>query len=309
MDQEMPWTAEDAFQATGDSFFTNEVLTDAFKAAKKFLCLPFVIKLTESFADTRMIQCGVSAADFKIWEKPSQYGTYVIGADPIFGSSPDRDNGVISVFRCYADGCEQVAEFASPGVTTFQFAWVLAFIAGLYRDVYLVLEMNGPGTPVYQELGQLKQKLAQISPSDDPDMRNCLMHMKDFLYRRADSLSGNVMLQWQTSPRTREQMLHKFHLGLESKRVEIKSLLCLEEARHMKIENDGYIGAPPSKHDDRIFGAAMAYWGWDTNVRPKMLSSRMTKDTVRRMQETGTADPIGGLVNKFLKNAKIDVPQ
>jgi hypothetical protein len=309
MDQEMPWTAEDAFIATGDSFFSNEALTDAFKFAKQCLCLPFVIKLTDNFQDIRMFQSPVDMASFKIWEKPSEMGTYVIGADPIFGSSPDRDSGVISVFRCYADCVEQVAEFSSQQVSPFQFAWTLAFIAGLFKHVTLVLEMNGPGGPVYQELGQLKQKLAEIAPGEDNDMRNCLLHMKNFLYRRSDSLSGGVLLQWKSSPDIREQMLHKMHLGIESKRMIIKSLLCLEEARHMKIESDGYIGAPPSKHDDRVFGAGLAYWGWDTNVRAKLHSQGMSKARVRQIEATGSIDPVDGLVRKFLNNAKIDVPQ
>jgi hypothetical protein len=309
MDQEHPWTAEDAFQATGKTFFGTEILTECFRRAKKYLCLPFVIRLTENFADTRMSQCDIKSCDLKIWEKPSKHGTYVIGADPVFGSGPERDSGVISIFRCYADCCVQVAEFASSSVSTFQFAWVMAFLAGLYKDVYLILEMNGPGTPVFQELNQLKQKLASIPHSTDNDFRNCLVHMKNFLYSRADSLSGGVLLQWQTSPRTREQMLHKLQLGVESHRMEIKSMMCLEEARHMVIESDGYIGAPPSKHDDRIFGAAMAYWGWDTNVRPKMLAQRMTKASVDHLEATGTLDPVNGLVTKFLKDAKINVPQ
>lgn len=309
MDQEMPWMPEDAFIATGDSFFKSEPLTRAFKIAKKSLCLPFTIKLTENFADTRMHQCPVEHAELKIWQKPSIHGKYVIGADPIFGSSPDRDNGVISVYRCFADCCEQVAEFASPAVSTFQFAWVLAFIAGLYKEVYLVLEMNGPGTPVFGELKQLKQKLATLAPTDDLDLRNCLKHMKDFLYRRADSLSGGVLLQWQTSPRTREHILHNLGVGLESNRCRPKSLLMLEECRTMVIESDGYIGAPPSKRDDRVFGSALAYQGWDSNVRPQMLASGMTRDMVMRLEETGTLDPVNGLVNKFLKTAKINVPQ
>lgn len=309
MDQEMPWMPDDAFIATGDSFFKTEPLTKAFKIAKKSLCLPYNIRVTDNFADTRMMQCAVDIAEFKIWEKPSKHGKYIIGADPIFGSSPDRDNGVISVYRGYADCCEQVAEFASPSVSTFQFAWILAFIAGLYGDVYLVLEMTGPGTPVFGELKQLKQKLASIAPTDDFDIRNCLRHMKDFLYRRADSLSGNVLLQWQTSPRTREHILHNMGVGIESNRCRIRSLMCLEEARHMVIESDGYIGAPPSKRDDRVFGTALAYEGWDKNVRPQMLASGLTKDMVMRMEETGTSDPVNSLVSKFLTNAKIDVPQ
>lgn len=309
MDQEMPWTAEDAFISTGNSFFTNEVLTVCMKEARKSLCMPFIIKLTDNFQDTRMMSSSIEKAELKIWEKPSKYGKYVIGADPIFGSSGDSDNGVISVFRCYADGCEQVAEYASPSVSTFQFAWVVAFLCGLYKDVTLNLEITGPGTPVYQELVQLRQKLSTVTPGLDTDMRNCLLYMKDFYYRRADSLSGHVVRQWKTSPETRTQLLHKLHNGLLGKRLTVKSLACLEEARKMSIEPDGYISVPSSKCDDRVFGAALAYWAWDENVRSQMFASGLTKERIQKMEEQGGEDPIEGMVSRFLKDAKITVKQ
>lgn len=308
MDQEMPWTAEDAFVSTGDSFFTNDVLTYAMREAKKSKCMPFIIQLNDRFQDTRMLSCNISTAQLKIWEVPSKFGKYVIGADPTYGSSPSSDNGVISVFRCYADGCDQVAEYAGPSVSTFQFAWVLAFLAGLYKDVVLNLEITGPGTPVYQELGQLRQKLATIVPGDDPDMRNCLRHMKDFYYRRADSMSGNVVKQWKTSPETRGQLLHKFHDGVMNKRIRIRSLMALEEMRKVVIDHgDGYIGAPAGKKDDRVIASALAYWAWDENIRPGMYVQGLTRARAEQIDEQGGVNPIEGLVERFMKDAKITV--
>lgn len=309
MDQEHPWTADDAFIATGDSFFTNETLTVCMKDAKKHLCMPFIIKITDNFEDTRAFSSTIEKAELKIWDKPVAGGRYVIGADPIFGSSGNSDNGVISVFRCFSDCTEQVAEYASPSISTFQFAWVLAFMAGLYKDVVLNLEITGPGGPVYQELKQLRQKLANISAIQDPDMRNCLLYMKDFFYRRVDSMGGGALLQWKTSPETRTQLLHKFHDGLQTKRLKIKSMLCLEEARKMVIEDDGYIGVPASKHDDRIFGGALAYWAWDERVRPAMYAAGLTRERVMGMEQSGDDNAVGGLVARFLSNAKISVKQ
>lgn len=307
MDQEMPWLPEDAFIATGTNFFSTESVTDAMRQAGQFKCLPFMIKTTENFQDTRMFHAPVERAEFKIWEKPSKYGKYIIGADPIFGSSPEKSNAVINVTRAYGDVCEQVAEFASDTCSQFQFAWVLAFICGLYKDVYVVLEMNGPGQAVFGEMKQLRQKLAQMNPKDDPDIRNCLLYMKDFLYRRVDSLSGGVLLQWQTSPKTREQLLHKFHIGIEAKRMLLKSKAAIEEARHLVIETDGYIGAPSSKNDDRVFGAALSYYGWDMNVRPALAAQRLTKAAVLDIEKRGGADPVQGLITRFLKDANIMV--
>lgn len=309
MDQEMPWTEEDAFVSTGKSFFTNPVLTDAMRQAKRSLCLPFIMRLTDRFEDTRLQACAIDRAELKIWQKPSKFGTYTIGADPIFGTSADQANGVIHVSRCYSDGIEQVAEYAAPTVSTYQFAWVLAFLAGLYKNVTIQLEINGPGVVVLQELGQLRQKLATFSPEQDPDMRNCLLYMKEYLYRRADSLTSGVLRQWKSSEEAREQLLHKFRDGLQSKRMIIRSLMCLDEAKSVQITEDGYICAPSGKRDDRVFGGALAYWCWDEQVRNQLAGAGMTRAKVMEIERNGSHDPIEGLVNRFLKDAKISVRQ
>lgn len=308
MDQEMPWTAEDAFVATGDSFFSNETLTILMRAAKKYLCLPYVFRLTERFEEIELHRSRVERAELKIWERPHPRGKYVLGCDPAYGSSPDADAAVISIFRCYADCCVQVGEFVSTSASTHQCAWVLAFLAGLYKDVTVNLELTGPGTPVYQELGQLRQKTGAIAPDQNPEMRNCLRHIKDFLFSRPDSLSGSVVRQWRTSPETRTAMLHKFKSGIELHRCIVKSLACLEEMRKIVID-EGHIGAPPGRHDDRVFAAGLAFWAWDERVRPQLLAEGRTLENERRTEETGGIDPVQGLVAKFLKDAQINVSQ
>lgn len=309
MDQEMPWTEEDAFIATGSAFFPNNIITEQLRTAKKALCAPYIIRLTQRFDETRLIACNIERADLKIWNTPVPGAKYVLGADPAHGISGEGDNAAIGIYRCYSDGIEQVAEYASASCAPFQFAWTLAFLCGLYKDVYYVLEMNGPGVAARDELTQLKQKLAAFAVEGADDFRNCLRHMKDFLYRRADSMSSNVLLQWQTTPNTRDQLLHKFRIGMETSRIEIKSLYCLEEARFLAMEDDGYIGAPASKHDDRVFAAAMAYWGWEKGVKNLMHSQGLTRLKCMENDKSGGANPIDTLVNRFLKNANIGVPQ
>ena len=47
-----------------------------------------------------------------------------VGADPAYGSSDWADRFCIQVYRCYADGLDRVAEFATSELNTYQFAWV-----------------------------------------------------------------------------------------------------------------------------------------------------------------------------------------
>lgn len=309
MDQEMPWTEEDAFISTGGKFFSNQVLTGANKVAKKYKCLHYVFKLKEDFLETA-IQPAYSptSSQLKIWELPQAGTTYVVGADPIFGSSDESDNGVITVYRCFADQIVQVAEYATPGVSTLQFAWVLAYICGLYQHTLLALELTGPGQVVYMELKQLKQKLAAISPLADSDMRNCLKYMKDFYYSRVDSMSGNMLLQWKSSPELRRALLHLFHDCVSNGRQEIRSNACLDECRFLTID-EGYIGVPSGKFDDRIFASGLAAWAWDRKLRRKLTQSGSTREQSEIDKVKFPDSPVSGLVKKFLKDAKIHVGQ
>ncbi len=310
MNQEMPWTPEDAFISTGGSFYTSKTLTELAKDAKNHFCMPFNIKISDDFEKTQIIRVSdTKNCQLKIWEMPKPGVKYVLGADPIYGSADNRDNGVISIGRCYADCVVQVAEFVSPSVSAYQFAWTLAFLAGLYVDVYLVLEMTGPGAVVFEELKQLRQKLARIAPGIDDDIRNCLRHMKNFMYTRSDSLSPTYFLQWKSSPEIRTQMLNLFHDGISTGRFRARSMHLIEEMRYQTIDG-GYIGSPAGKQDDRIFGSGLVYWGWDRSIRRRLWQQKgMTLIETKEREEKGDPSQVCGMAQRYLKDAKIDVPQ
>jgi hypothetical protein len=310
MDQEMPWTAEDAFISTGSSFFSTDTLTAQSKSAKKHLCRPFVFRIDDNFANTQLQAVNdTKRAELKIWEMPVAGATYVIGADPIFGSSDNRDNGVITIGRAYADCVVQVAEYVSPSISAYQYAWVIAFLAGLYDDVMLTLEITGPGVVVFEELKQLKQKLARVTSDNDPDIRNCMRHMKNFLYAKSDSLTPNYMLQWKSSPELRTQLMFKFRDGITANRLHMRSMHAIDEMRYLTID-EGYVGCPSGKQDDRVFGAALMYWGWDMRVRKKLFQrAGMTLIETKEREERGDPAKIVGMAQRFLQNAQIDVQQ
>lgn len=309
MDQEHPWVPDDAFIAAGSTFFATDTLTTISRKASKFLCKPFVFRITDNFTDTQLQSISSTKfAELKIWEAPVPGAMYVLGADPIFGSSDNRDNGVICIGRAYADRVVQVAEYVSPSVSAYQYAWVIAYLSGLYQDVLLNLEITGPGAVVFQELKQLKQKLAQITPGTDDSMKNCLRHMKNFLYVKADSLSGSALLQWKSSPELRKQLLFKFRDGITANRLDIKSMHLIDEMRHLMIDG-GYVEAPPSKTDDRVFGAALMYWAWDNRVRARLARREgMTFMESQDRQEHGDPNQIVRMVERTLNNAGIKLP-
>ena len=82
---------------------------------------------------------------------------YSRGGDPAYGSAAWADRSVVEVWRCYADRFEQVAEFCTPEITTYKYAWVICYMAGAYKNSMVNLEINGPGEAVLGEIDNLRR--------------------------------------------------------------------------------------------------------------------------------------------------------
>lgn len=307
-DQELPWVAEDAFVATGAAFFSNESLTDQMRRATKMVCQPFIFRLTNNWYEVEIINTPISNCTLKIWEQPSAYGTYVMGCDPAYGSSPEADHCVISIFRCYADKLVQVAEYCSVSTSTYQCAWVIAYLGGLYGDIMLNLEITGPGLSVFQELTVLKQNLSQMpATGEHSDWRNCLSKMREFLYHRADSLGGGLVRHWKTTFETKQQIMFRLRDMLDLSTIEIRSLAALEELRKTVI-TEGSIEAFGRGKDDRVMAAALANWAWEMWVRPSMKANGRTFEREQNNAVTSGERNVGRvLFEKFLKDRNIKV--
>jgi hypothetical protein len=160
MYQEFPPTEDYAFVMTGTSFFSNSRCTEAAKESKRIMYDGYRYAFGQMFQDTEVLKSTERLSTLKIWEEPVDTAYYVIGADPAYGSSDWADRFCIQVFRCYADGLDQVAEFATSEMNTYQFAWVIAHLGGAYKNSTLNLEINGPGQAVINELKNLKRMAA-----------------------------------------------------------------------------------------------------------------------------------------------------
>ena len=160
------------------------------KIAKKMDCDLYRYAMGALFQDTECIKSTERMATIRVWEDPVDTAYYVIGADPAYGSSDWADRFCIQVYRCYADGMEQVAEFATSEMNTYQFAWAIAHLAGAYKNSTLNLEVNGPGQAVINELRNLKRQATAMGGQQGRDLMDVLGHMSNYIWRRNDSLGG-----------------------------------------------------------------------------------------------------------------------
>lgn len=302
MYQEYPPTEDYAFIMSGTSFFSHSRCTDAAKKAKTSLpdCYRYVMKAY--FQETEVIKSTEKLATLKVWEEPVDNGYYVIGADPSYGSSDHADRFCIQVFRCFADGLDQVAEFCTAELNTYQFAWVIAHLAGAYRNSTLNLEVNGPGQAVINELRNLRRQANVITGQPGRDLMNVLGNMSHYIWRRNDSLGGPAnSVGWMTTHASKERMLAYYKDYFERGLMGVLSYELLEEMKAI-VRDDGTIAAYGRGKDDRVIAAALATAAYAEQVQPRLIQARITR-AISRRQEDFTPEQVAAQrgVSTYLK--------
>ena len=306
MYQEFPPTEDYAFIMTGTSFFSNARCTDAMKNAKKISCDHYRYTMGANFQDTEVLKSTERLSTLKIWEEPIDTAYYVIGADPAYGSSDWADRFCIQVFRCYADGMEQVAEFATSEMNTYQFAWVIAHLAGAYKNSTLNLEVNGPGQAVINELRNLKRQASAIGGAMGHDLMNVLGSMSNYIWRRNDTLGGlSNSIGWLTTSSSKERMLSYMKDYFERGMMDVFSVDLIDEMKTI-IRETAAIHASGRNKDDRVMAAALATAAYAEQVQPRLIAQKITRH-VSRVQDDSTPEQIavGRNVADYLKRIGI----
>ena len=249
-------------------------------------------------------------ADLRIWEEPHPNGSYVMGVDTAYGRDDTKDRHGIEIFRCFADRLVQVAEFATGIPETYQLTWVMAHLAGAYKNVIINLEVNGPGFAVMDELRHLKQLLdMRMLPglSDaHGNVEDIFSSVRWFLYHRPDSMGAGYVYNWKTNQDNKLQIMNELRDTYAVNHMDIYSVPLLEEMERV-VQEGSEIRAEGRAHDDRVFATALATHAWITWVRSGMISTEQTFDKVmeeeRMNKETPSATMIGRVVGAFFREA------
>ena len=309
MDQEQPWVPEDAFQSTGSVFFNNRALSSQMKrAARQNRMWAYRVVAPERFTEMvlqPLAQIQMRSADLRIWEMPSRQGRYVMGVDPAAGTG--NDEGVISIWRVYADVAFQVAEYASNEISTHRLAWVIGYLGGLYHADMVHIEITGPGMSVLQELDRLKQDTHLMVGPDGESIFNVLSRMRDFLYRRPDSVGGGVMKHWKQSLDLKRLLMDRFKNYVELDQAQVRSLTCLEQMRKIVISETENVEASGAYHDDKPVAAALAIYAWAEWLVPKLRAQQFTLVRATQIEKNGGEDPMNTLLRRFMQEKKIVV--
>lgn len=291
--QEQPWTEIEMFVETGATFFSAERLNQQQREHVKRPDSVWEYEFGVEFTDIKVKPAqSARSIQLKVWEEPcDRDAVYVISADPAGGSSEKGDRSCVQVNRCYADGIDQVAEFASKMVGTEHFGWVIATLLGQYfangNEVYFILEVNGSGEAVLKSLHALKNLVEKGYLRDEAQERgfaNIFRKVKNFYWSRADALRpSQSTVHFKTYANTKKPLMERFRDFTHSGAVHLRSQSLIAEMRTVTVDGDA-VSASSGKNDDRVIGEALAVRCWEDRVRNRMSQQRRT----RQIEESKT---------------------
>lgn len=305
-DQNQPSTEDEAFVQSGISFFQARLVGQKIEELDadqtgQYDFLGYRVNAGAEFHSTVMehIEDARRLKDvtLRVWEPPSETGVYAIGADPAYGRNEWGDRTAFQVYRCFADRLVQVAEFADADMETRQATWVLAYLAGCYKNCMINIDLQGgPGKLLMAEMERLRGAIRQDMMIErnravgiDPD--SFLTNSQWYLYRRVDSPGPGFAYNTVTTQQIKFQMMNMLRDSWTSGEIIVRSKHMLMEM--MTMTQDGpTIGASANgrEKDDRTFAAGLANMSWIEHIRPGMIVRGETYETEMRAEETGGRD-------------------
>ena len=298
MDQEFPWTADQAFVVTGRIFFPpKKIMAEIKRVNREVVWKGYRYHVGENFRATTLEQVRRDIdAELRIFEEPVATGVYAVGCDPAYGQNEYKDSHTIEILRCYADRTIQVAELATPDIETYQLTWMLAHLAGSYRNCIINLEIIGPGATVMTEFRHLKQLVLEgklDQEAETGEWTQVLSNARWYMYNKPDSMGSGYVYNWKTNSDNKQTIMNKLRDEFSQSRLRIQSRPALREME--KVVQDGaQIQASGSGKDDRVFALALANEAYTRWLRPSLITQGQTYAAVQKQEEErGKRNPSG----------------
>lgn len=309
--QNQPWTIEQSFVASGHSFFDMKKLQDeaAYLTPYPYIGYKYLIGndfwnvVCEEIDDPNR----ADEVTLKVWEEPDDDGVYVIGCDPAYGRAEDKDSHAIQVFRCFGDKLLQVAEWTDNKPETKQAAWVLAHLAGAYKNCLINVEAApGPGGVIINELENLRDRVRIDPRFEAADVKNpawddFLFTARWYLFKKPDSFSPGFVKCWESNFKTKGQIMHLTHDKYTCDILEIRSAKLVAEMMDV-IRNGDRIEAPSPKHDDRVISMALCVRAWNDDLMMYLIGQGEFYDKYLRKLEGEEESPMSKAIGFAIKN-------
>lgn len=272
MKTDFPSLPEESFQASGQPFIgyaAQQKLRE--EVDKSDVLEAYSYNFGGFIEQTEVYQTDPQIGQLMLWEKPDKHAHYVIAADPAYGASENSDQSVCQVWRATKNKLYQVAEFSSNQISMTQFAWVCAHLCGAFMpNAYFILELNGPGMAVHQEIERLKAW--GWGTTRRAEFQDALQAIQNYLWARPDSRLGiGNSYQWRTTPQTKVWILNRLRDQLMNGKVTARSRSLVDEIGNIRQTGDKF-STEGSGNDDRAIACALALEMWAAQVAPALES-------------------------------------
>lgn len=232
--QEYPFTPEEAFLATGNSYFNKDRIIELIQKAEPPLEIGDIIlnpNNTPSFLKNR-------EGRLKIWEYPEKYHYYVIGGDVGEGKS-GGDFSVLNVIDNYS--LKTVAKFKAR-IRPDEFAKIGFALGKWYNNAYIAIE-NNSGLWTLTDIWERGYENLYFTESIDRITKNVI-----------------PKLGFNTNEKTRKPLLDNL-LALLNKFDDIWTNEDLLQECLVFVRNEsGRPEAMQGENDDEIFATAICYF-------------------------------------------------
>lgn len=298
MMEEFPSLPMEAWQATGNAFFNEKRITADINYIQMHQIgfKGYRYEMGDNFLKMKMHPAeDLDGLHLRVWEPPKRDGVYVMGVDPAYGSSEESDRAVISVWRCFADKVVQVAEYATTDTTTQHCAWVLAHLAGEYRDIMINLELQGGGDQIMSEIKHLKQSVHYGNLSEQArslKLEEVLDSARWFMWRKVDNIGGMTSAyNFKLNQSLKYSAVNRYRDAYNMEVAVVRSIKLLDEM--MTLVQDGdKLGAKGRNKDDRLMAAVFAIYAFREWRQAPLMANQRTFS--REMAEQNTRDETGG---------------
>ena len=149
------------------------------------------------------------------------------------------------------------------------FSWVCAHLVGAYaatRRAFILETLGGTGQGVLQELKRLRD--SGWGTSRRPTLNDMIGGVHHYLWRRPDSLTGSLALQWKTSRENRAMLMNRLRDQIAGGAVLVRSPQMLAELERVRQKGDEFIPEGKRPADHRVFAGALAVESWASQLRP-----------------------------------------
>lgn len=307
--QEQPWTEEEAFQNTGSQFFPSENLTEMMHKHVSRNYKSYMFTCGAEFKHMMIHKApNVKSTDLKIWEEPDPNGVYCFAVDPAFGENENNDRSCIEIGRCYSDGVDQVGEYASPLATPQQLAWILASLMGWYgsekAECRYILELNGPGAAVFNEVRNLRQQIDagyDRVAMEEKGLKNIFRNVRTFIYTRPDGMSAGQNYHFKTNLQLKIMIMNHLRDYANTQLFRIRSADLIQEMQSVTQEGDT-IKAPGNKKDDKVVASAFLVYYWQNSIRKQLITQNRSREAEQAKSRMSIQDQVGLFQQNMLQS-------